>query len=241
MGAGESDTDGGVEPLAGDIMTEQAADDPERPITTDSPGSQAYEYQEGKRAGAHPIVVIISVILGLWFVLWLYVPSSRHRQATRPPATPSQAIDTEGASDVMFRVEATLPNLNVVTIVVPPQATDSQVVGLLARLRKARLDNTLNTLIPPTTPGHPLGANAVAEIYVFSDSTYAQPEAVEVLARGAHAPGDLYPQAIPFEVAMEQVRGHYRIDLDDPGNPDAASLGFADDSGVHSSHYQPVF
>jgi hypothetical protein len=103
------------------------------------------------------------------------------------------------------------------------------------------LDQTLPQLIPPTTPGHKLGEHAIADIYVYSDPKYADPEAVRVLARGAHAPGELYPQAIPFEEAMEQVRGHYRIDLNDTGHPDQASLGFADESGVHSRHYKPLF
>ena len=58
---------------------------------------------------------------------------------------------------------------------------------------------------------------------------------------GAQAPSNLYPQAIPFEVAMEQIRGHYRIDLNNTGNPDSASLGFADESGVHSKQYRKIF
>jgi hypothetical protein len=40
---------------------------------------------------------------------------------------------------------------------------------------------------------------------------------------------------------MEAVRGHYRIDLNDTGNPDTGSLGFADESGVHSKHYRRIF
>jgi hypothetical protein len=51
----------------------------------------------------------------------------------------------------------------------------------------------------------------------------------------------LYPQAIPFEVAMEEIRGHYRIDLSNTGNPDSGSLGLADESGVHSNHYRKIF
>jgi len=62
-----------------------------------------------------------------------------------------------------------------------------------------------------------------------------------MLSRGAHAPGELYPSAVPFEVAMEHVRGHYRIDLNDTGHPDKASIGFADESGIHSKHYRELF
>ena len=44
--------------------------------------------------------------------------------------------------------------MNAVSLVVPAQATESQVVGLLKRLQKERLAGRLSDLIPPTTPGH---------------------------------------------------------------------------------------
>jgi len=142
----------------------------------------------------------------------------------------------------MFSVAATVADMNAVSLLVPPQATASQIIGLVKKLREARLSNTLADLgIPATTPGHILGPHAIADVYIFSERQYATADAVRVLARGAHAPGELYPQAIPFEVAMEHVRGHYQIDLHDTGNPDQGSLGFADESGVHSKHYRRVF
>ena len=202
------------------------------------------DYEEGKRAGAHPLLVVLIVIGALWLLLALYVPSPKDKQGTvpvNPEKASSLIVDESDTSPVMFKVTATLPDVNAVCLVVPPQATDSQVAGLLKRLRASRLGNTLGEHIPPTTPGHKLGAHAVAEIYVFSDPAYATAEAVRVLARGAHAPGDLYPQAIPFEDAMERVRGFYRVDLHDTSHPDKASLGFADESGVHSKHYRSIF
>jgi hypothetical protein len=38
------------------------------------------------------------------------------------------------------------------------------------------------------------------------------------LTKAVHAPGDLYSQAVYFEVTMEQIRGHNRIDLNNTGN-----------------------
>ena len=201
-------------------------------------------YEEGKRAGAHPLVVIFGIIIGLWLLIAVFLPNpKRDRQGVVPenPENAQKTADDPEAAPVMFRVAATVSDVNAVSIVVPQQATTSQIIGLLKRFRDARLNNTLSELIPPTTPGHKLGPHAVADIYIFSDPKYAEPEAVRVLARGAHAPGELYPQAIPFEIAMEQVRGHYRIDLHDTGNPDRASLGFADESGVHSKQYRRLF
>lgn len=199
------------------------------------------EQQEGKRVGAHPVVVILVVILGLWAAMWLFIPNPKHKQGVVPEKMTDVAGGDTDEAPVIFQVNGTVPELNIISVKVPPQATDSQVAALLKRFRKARLDNELSTMLPPTTPGHQLGDHAIADIFIFSSDQYPVIPAVRMLARGAHAPGELYPQAIPFEVAMEQVRGHYRIDLNDTGHPDRASLGFADESGVHSKHFRKVF
>jgi hypothetical protein len=206
---------------------------------------QQNPYEEGKRAGAHPLVVFFGIIIGLWLVIAVFLPKPKKDTQGTVPENPESAQTTvqeeTDTASVIFRVAAMVPDVNAISVVVPPQATTSQVTGLLRRFRDARLANSLSDLLPPTTPGHTLGSHAIADIYVFSDAQYAGPEAIRVLARGAHAPGELYPQAIPFEVAMEQVRGHYRIDLNDTGNPDRASLGFADESGIHSKYHRRLF
>jgi hypothetical protein len=198
-------------------------------------------YEEGERAGAHPFAVIVGIILGLWLLMWLYIPSSKNRPSPVPDNSQISVADEPDAAPVIFKVKGAIPEVNAISVLVPSQATNSQIIGLLKRFHHARLAHTLSTLLPPTTPGHKLGDHAVADIYVFSSAEYANLEAVRVLARGAHAPGELYPQAIPFETVMEHVRGHYRIDLNDTGEPDKASLGFADESGVHSKQYRRIF
>ena len=197
-------------------------------------------YEEGKRAGAHPLVVVLGIIVGLWILMYLYIPSGKQKPGQAAPEK-IQATDDADTAPVIFKVIGTVPELNVIAVVVPQQATESQVIGLLKRLREARLADTLSHMLPPTTPNHKLGDFSVADIYVFSDPQYARPEAVSVLARGAHAPGELYPSAVQFEVAMEQVRGHYRIDMNDTSAPDKGSLGFADESGVHSRNFRRIF
>ncbi len=199
------------------------------------------DYQDGKRAGIHPLVVVFGILLGLWLFVALIVPSSKSKQAagTEGPAGP--VIEDPEAAPVLFKVQATVPDMNAVSLVVPEQATESQVVGLLKRLRKERLAGTLGDLLPATTPGHKLGDHAVAEIYVVSDAKFADVEVLRTLTRGAHAPGGLYPSKVPFEVAMEEIRGHYRIDLNNTSAPDTGSVGFADESGVHSKHYRKIF
>src|SRR5574339_1005155 len=126
------------------------------------------EYQDGKRAGIHPLVVVFSVLLGLWLFVALIVPSSRNKQATGTEGPTGPLIEDPEAAPVIFKVQSTVPDMNAVSLVVPAQATESQVVGLLKRLKKERLAGTLSDLLPATTPGHKLGDHAVAEIYVVS-------------------------------------------------------------------------
>jgi hypothetical protein len=206
-------------------------------------GTSSGPYEEGKRAGAHPLVVVLSIILGLWFAIWLATPKGKQTQAPVNPELASKALVEEDAdtAPIIFKVKTTVKEFNAIGLLVPEQATDSQIAGLLKRFRQARLANTLTTLLPPTTPKHKLGEHAVADIFIFSDGKFTKADAIGVLSRGAHAPGELYPSAIPFETAMEHVRGHYRIDLHDTGHPDKASIGFADESGIHSKHYRELF
>ena len=198
-------------------------------------------YEEGKRAGVHPLIVVFGILLGLWLFVALIVPSSRNKQAAGTEGPNVSVIEDPEAAPVIFNVQTTIPDMNAMGLVVPPQATDSQIVALLKRLKQDRLAGSLGEHLPATTPGHTLGDHSIADIYIFSDKPFAEPETIRTLTRGAHAPGSLYPGAIPFESAMEAVRGHYRIDLNDTGSPDKGSLGFADESGVHSKHYRRIF
>lgn len=204
-------------------------------------GEEENPYQEGKRAGLHPLVVVFGVLLGLWLFVALIVPSSKNKQAAGTEGPEAPVIEDPEAAPVIFKVHAKVLDMNALSLVVPPEATESQIVGLLKRLKKDRLDGTLADLIPATTPGHKLGDHAVADIYIFSDAKYAEADVIRTLSRGAHAPGGLYPDPVPFEVAMEEIRGYYRIDLNNTGAPDTGSVGFADESGVHSKHYRKIF
>ena len=115
-------------------------------------------------------------------------------------------------------------------------------VALLNFFQKARKEDALDTVLPPTTPQDSQGNFAIADVYIFSEKSYAKEESAKALGRGAHAPGEFYPSSIPYEVAMEHVRGHYAIDLYDKTQPEKASLGFGEEeTGVFSKTYQRIF
>ena len=201
---------------------------------------------EGKRVGANPILVIFGVIIGLSLFIQFIIPKSKNlpqQQGTKTNTSAPMTLEAISTALVpSFKVTATIPEMNVISLMVPPKTTESQVIALLNHLHQARMKGTLSESLPPTTPGHELGEFAIADIYIFSDTEYGVPDAARVLARGAHAPGEFYPSSIPFEVAMEQVRGHFVIDLNNRVTPEQGSLGFGEEStGVYSKTYQAVF
>ena len=111
-------------------------------------GDDQGPYQEGKRAGLHPLIVVFGVLLGLWLFFALIVPSSRNKQATGTEGPAGAMVEDPEAAPVIFKVQSTVSDMNAVSLVVPRQATESQVVGLLKRLKKERLAGTLTDLIP---------------------------------------------------------------------------------------------
>ena len=203
--------------------------------------------EEGKRHGIHPILVIFGIIIGLWLFTQAIIPKSKNiqpPQGREPTSAQTRALLKEArmAPVPAIKVTAIIPDLNALSITVPPQTTDSQIVALLNSLHKARRDGTLSSMIPPTSPGNDLDEFAIADIYIFSDPKYAVREAIRILSVGAHAPGEFYSSTIPYEVAMEQVRGHYVVDLNNKERPEQASLGFSEEAtGLYSRQYQPLF
>ena len=208
--------------------------------------SEEEEPTEGRRVGIHPLVVIFGVIVGLWLFITLIIPKSKNTPSQGTESTPIAQVPLHNivSTDLIPTFEATgiVADMNAITLLVPPATTDTQVVALLQYLQKARLDHSLETILPPTTPDNKLGEFAIADIYIFSEEQYGVAESAKALGRGAHAPGEFYPSSIPYEVAMEHVRGHYTIDLYNKNVPEHASLGFGEDAtGVYSKRYQRVF
>ncbi len=203
--------------------------------------------EQNRRVGLHPAIVIFGVIIGLWIFIQAIIPKSKDVQPPQSTSARSEKAatllkDAKSALVPTFKVTAHVEGMNAVSLLVPQQTTDSQIVALLTHLKEARTNGDLSSQIPATTPGNNVDEFAVADVYIFSDPQYAVTEAIEILSVGAHAPGDFYQSTIPFEVAMEQVRGHYTVNLNDKTHPERASLGLAEEAtGLYSKRYQPLF
>lgn len=204
------------------------------------------EPTEGRRVGVHPLIVVFGVIFGLWLFITLIIPKSKDIPTQGRGASPATSKPLPGivSSDLIpqFNVTGTVIGMNAITLLVPSATTDSQIIALLQSFQKARINNSLEGILPATTPQDKLGPFAIADIYIFSEKKYSNQESAKSLSRGAHAPGEFYPSTIPYEVAMEKVRGHYAIDLHNKTNPEHAAIGFGEDeTGVYSKRYQRVF
>ena len=66
---------------------------------------EPHPYQEGKRAGIHPLIVVFVVLIGLWLFVFLIVPSSKNKQATgtEGPAGPITKISKPRRCSSKFR------------------------------------------------------------------------------------------------------------------------------------------
>ncbi len=203
--------------------------------------------QDGKRIGIHPLIVIFGVIFGLWIFIQAIIPQSKKIQPPQghePLSEQTATLLKEASTTAVptFKVTAVAPTMNALGLLVPEQTTDTQVVALVTYLREARRDGTLSTILPPTTPDNDLDEFSIANIFIFSDRRYAVEPAIQILSIGAHAPGDIYGKEIPYEVAMEQVRGHYMVNLNNKTTPERGSLGFGEEAtGLYSRRYLPIF
>jgi len=199
------------------------------------------------RKGLHPALVLFGIILGLWLFVQAIIPKSKRIQPpqgyeTQTPQTAALLREAGSAAVPTFKLTTTVPKMNALAILVPQQTTESQVIALVNHLHNARKDGTLINILPPTTPHNDLDKFAIANVYIFSDPQYAVQSAIKILTVGARAPGDLYGKEIPYEVAMEHVRGQYVVNLHDKDNPEHGSLGFSEKAtGLYSRRYLPIF
>src|SRR6185295_1801197 len=77
-------------------------------------------YEEGKRAGLHPLIVVFAVLIGLWLFVFLIVPSSKNKQATGTEGPTGPVIEDPEAEPVLFKVYATVSDMNAISLTVPP-------------------------------------------------------------------------------------------------------------------------
>jgi len=80
--------------------------------------NQSENKSQGKRVGAHPILVIFGVIFGIWLFITLIIPKSKGDK--QQPGTPSHSIESLRLSTVstefvpIFKTNAIILDVNAI-------------------------------------------------------------------------------------------------------------------------------
>ena len=95
--------------------------------------------EQGKRVGLHPAIVIFGVIIGLWLFIQAIIPKSKDIHPPQGNEAPSEHLalllkEAESAPVPSIKVTARVQKMNALSLLVPQQTTDSQVVALLLSL-----------------------------------------------------------------------------------------------------------
>ena len=126
--------------------------------------------EQNKRVGLHPMIVIFGVIIGLWLFVQAIIPKSKDIQPPQGNEVRSEQLalllkEAESAPVPSIKVTAHVQGMNALSLLVPRQTTDSQVVALLNHLRLSRKDGSLVSEMPATTPGNNL-VNLPSPIFI---------------------------------------------------------------------------
>jgi hypothetical protein len=123
-----------------------------------------------------------------------------------------------------------------IAILVSSETTDDELKLLINEFRKARTENTLSRMIPPTTPGGPKGDYFSVWIYVFTEASWASTERLKKFVNAsAYSKSDLkysreYAHHIRAEYYFLQGESEYGI------------LGYEDETGSYrSKNYMKLF
>lgn len=137
-------------------------------------------------------------------------------------------IAEEPQAAAPFKVTAQY--MNNLALVVPNETSSEQLRALVLTLRKARRENRLGELLPPTTPGGNKGPYGVVNVYVYSEPSWAT---TAMLQKCVTVPGGT---ALDVECGRH-IRAYYSSDW---MGTEMGGIGWADDH-VRTRDYQELF
>ena len=116
-------------------------------------------------------------------------------------------------------------------LLVSQGTTHTDLKALVLALRKARQENTLDKLIPPTTKGGTRGPYAIVVVHVFDEPEWATSEALQRCSR-AKANSELESEC------GRHVRAYYFYAVT---APEEGSVGYAEGKRVFTKVYEKLF
>ena len=135
------------------------------------------------------------------------------------------------ATDVPPPFKVTARYLTNLALVVPKQTSNEQLKTLVLTLQKARRENKLGQILPPTTPGGSKGSYGIVVVYVYSEPEWAT---VAALQKCINVPADTV-------LAVEcdrHIRAYYFYTS--LTGEEEGSVGYAEGK-VRTKDYQKLF
>jgi hypothetical protein len=117
-------------------------------------------------------------------------------------------------------------------LLVPSETQNEQLKNLVLALRKARQENKLGQLLPPTTPGGSKGPYGIVVVYVYSEPEWATVAALQKCVN-ASANTPLYVEC------GKHVRAHFFYGAQP--ETEEGSVGYAEGKQIYTKHYQKLF
>ena len=140
-----------------------------------------------------------------------------------------------GASDGLPPFKVTAQHRTVLALLVPRETTNEQLKTLILTLRKARRENSLAQLLPPTTPGGSKGPYGIVVVYVYSEPEWATAGALQKCTN-ASANTPLYVEC------GRHVRAHYfYAAAAATSEHEEGMVGYAEGKRVYTKDYQKLF
>jgi hypothetical protein len=138
----------------------------------------------------------------------------------------------QGTGEQLPSFKVTGQHMTNLAVLVPKDTPNEQLKTLVLALRKARRENRLGELLPPTTPRGSRGPHGIAVVYVYSEPEWATTDALRKCVN-ASANTPLYKEC------GRHVRAYYFYAAQ-PENEEG-SVGYAEGKQVFTKSYQKLF
>ena len=132
--------------------------------------------EQGKRVGLHPAIVIFGVIIGLWLFIQAIIPKSKDIHPPQGNEGRSEHLalllkEAESVPVPSMKVTAQVEGMNALSLLVPQQTTDSQIVALLNHLRRSRMEGSLASQIPALPVNLPQAKEIIDILRILEEKT----------------------------------------------------------------------
>jgi len=153
------------------------------------------------------------------------------REPVAAALTLLMGVNAVHAADTLPPFKVTGKYMTGLALLVPRGTADTDLKALVLALRRARRENSLDKLIPPTTKGGSRGPYAIVVVHVFDEPEWATSEALERCSKTkANSPLE--------SECGRHVRAYYFYAVT---AAEEGSVGYAEGKRVFTKVYEKLF